>query len=174
MSDQCQTRPIVTRVHAPRQVGFPVLAAIGAFGPLIAFGLAYWFLAMRMGTYTLFWAVALGQRAGVPCLQNHLLTNRDQLCSRVRHNATDPVRRQRRRLLVYALPATRDNAGIAPEAISVAEPKPAGVLLARTAADLPLPADDRHLCDGLHGPSWLGVDVKVILTPPCIFCMENH
>jgi hypothetical protein len=23
-------------------------------------------------------------------------------------------------------------------------------------------------------PRHLGVDVKVILTPPCIFCMENH
>jgi hypothetical protein len=22
--------------------------------------------------------------------------------------------------------------------------------------------------------SFLGVDVKVILTPPCIFCMKNH
>ena len=48
-----------------REVGFPVLAAIGAFGPLVAFGLAYWFLAMRMGTYTLFWAVALGVNGAV-------------------------------------------------------------------------------------------------------------
>ena len=23
-------------------------------------------------------------------------------------------------------------------------------------------------------PDHLGTDVKVILTPPCIFCMENH
>ena len=31
-----------------------------------------------------------------------------------------------------------------------------------------------HVAALLEVAADLGVDVKVILTPPCIFCMENH
>ena len=35
--------------------GFPILAMFGTVGPLSAFGFAYWFLNMRMESYTFFW-----------------------------------------------------------------------------------------------------------------------
>ena len=34
--------------------------------------------------------------------------------------------------------------------------------------------DDRYLLSGCAKATTIGVDVEVILTPPCIFCMENH
>ena len=35
-------------------------------------------------------------------------------------------------------------------------------------------AEKRHWRHQLIGRQGLGADVKVIITPPCVFCMENH
>eukprot|EP01043_Picozoa_sp_COSAG02_P006757 COSAG02_NODE_195_length_29750_cov_79.793329_19_plen_96_part_00 len=56
-----------------REQGFPTLAMFGTFGPLSAFGLAYYFLSRRYTSYTLFWLIFVGINFSFFCFMLNLL-----------------------------------------------------------------------------------------------------